>query len=106
MCSYLAAPGGQAGPVALVPGGRSLVPGGQAGPVAALPGGGQAGRVAWFVITSSRLVHLVFVSGGLVRWSRRLVNVLGVRRLVRGPWSAPWWPGRVPAGVLAIVSAR
>ena len=57
MCSYLAAPGGQAGPVALVPGGRSLVPGGQAGPVA-------AGRVAWFVITSSRLVHLVFV----IRW--------------------------------------
>jgi hypothetical protein len=27
MCSYLAVPGGQAGPVALVPGGRSLVPG-------------------------------------------------------------------------------
>jgi hypothetical protein len=57
MCSYSAAPGGQAGPVALVPGGRSLVPGGQAGPVA-------AGRVAWFVITSSRLVALVFVIGG------------------------------------------
>jgi len=34
MCSYLAAPGGQAGPVA-------LVPGGQAGPVA-------AGRVTWW----------------------------------------------------------
>jgi cytochrome c5 len=34
MCSYSAAPGGQAGPVA-------LVPGGQAGPVA-------AGRVAWW----------------------------------------------------------
>ena len=41
MCSYLAVPGGQAGPVALVPGGRSLVPGGQAGPVA-------AGRVTWW----------------------------------------------------------
>ena len=34
MCSYSAAPGGQAGPVA-------LVPGGQAGPVA-------AGRVTWW----------------------------------------------------------
>ena len=64
MCSYLAAPGGQAGPVALVPGGRSLVARPDRWPRAALPGGGQAGRVAWFVITSSRLVRLVFV----IRW--------------------------------------
>ena len=71
MCSYSAAPGGQAGPVALVPGGRSLVPGPWSlvarpdrWPRAALPGGGQAGRVAWFVITSSRLVALVYV----IRW--------------------------------------
>jgi predicted phage terminase large subunit-like protein len=25
---------------------------------------------------------------------------------IPGPWPAPWWPGRVPAGVLAIVSTH
>jgi hypothetical protein len=59
MCSYSAAPGGQAGPVALVPGGRSLVPGGQAGPVA-------AGRVAWWWPGRPRCLvcHYIVAPGG------------------------------------------
>ena len=51
-------------PWSLVAGPWSLVARPDRWPRAALPGGGQAGRVAWFVITSSRLVHLVFV----IRW--------------------------------------
>ena len=34
---------------------------------------------------------------------------LAIRALVAaipGPWPAPWWPGRVPAGVLAVVSTH
>jgi hypothetical protein len=68
MCSYSAAPGGQAGPVA-------LVPGGQAGPVA-------AGRVTWWRPGRPRCLVCHYIGapgapGVCVRWPGPVVALPG-----------------------------
>ena len=35
-----------------------------------------------------------------------MLTIRGPVAAIPGPWAATWWPGRVPAGVLAVVSTH
>ena len=87
-----------AGLVAWWPGPWSLAGDLVAAPRWPLPGG-----------RSGRAGDLVAGVCDPVTWATNVCAGLTIRALVAvvpGPWPAPWWPGRVPAGVLAVVSTH
>jgi hypothetical protein len=75
-----------------------------AGDLVAAPGlAGDLVAGAWFVITCAPGVCDPRPGAG--GHAPRL-TIRALVAVVPGPWPAPWWPGRVPAGVLAIVSTH